>query len=116
MDEDIFWGDRNPQEAEALICLVEAEFYLSKAILDDSTDLYSKALEFSEKVIEYLPSSAIAHFISAFARLRALGDRDYAQQKYELLQSFQSEEANELAQKLKEEMEVVKGSWGKPAV
>ncbi len=85
-------------------------------MFNDSTELYSKALEFSKKIIEYFPRSAIAHFISAFARLRALGDKDYAKRKYELLRSFESEEANELAQKLKEEIEVVKGSWEKPAV
>ena len=104
------FGARNPQETEALIYLVEAEFYLGKAILDDSFELYSKALELSEKAIEYLPRSSIAHFISAFACLRALGDRNYAQQKYELLRSFESEEANELAEKLKEEIELVKDS------
>ena len=116
MKEDICWGERIPQEAEALIYLVEAEVYLGKAMLDNSIELYLKAFEFSEKVIEYLPRSAIAHFISGFAQLKAKGDKNYAEQKYELLRSFQSEDANDLAQNLKEEIEGAKGSWGKPAV
>lgn len=112
MKVDISWEERDAQEAEALRCLVEAEAYLGIAILDDSIELYSKALEFSEKAIEYLPRSAIAHFISAFAQIKAKGDKNYAEQKYELLRSFQSEDANDLAQKLKEEIEGTKGVSG----
>ena len=97
MKEDIFWGERNPQEAEALKYLVEAEARLGKAILDDSIELYSKALEFSEKVSEYFPRCAIAIYFTAVAHLKALEDRDYAQEKYELIQSIKSEEANRLS-------------------
>ena len=49
MDEDICLGERNPQEAEALKCLVEAEACLGKAMLNDSIELYTKALEFSRR-------------------------------------------------------------------
>lgn len=60
MKEDIWLGERDPQEAEALKCLVEAEACLGKAMLNDSTELYSKALEFSEKMLECFPRCVIA--------------------------------------------------------
>ena len=109
MEMDISWGERDPQEAEALRCLVDADAYLGKAMQNGSIEFYSRASEFSEKVIQYLPWSATAHFISAFARLRALRDKNYAKQKYKLLRSLKSKSANELAQKLKEEIEEPKG-------
>ena len=112
MKVDIFLGERDPQEAEALRCLAEAVAYFGKALLNGSIKLYSEASEFSEKVIQFLPWSATAHFISAFACLKALGDKNYSKQKYKLLQSFRSEAANELAQKLKEEIEGPQGVPG----
>jgi hypothetical protein len=87
---------------------VDAEACLGEAMLNGSIDLYSKALEFSEKVLEYFPKCAIAHYFVAFADLKVTGDQNYARQKYELLQSFNSEEANTLAQRLKAEIERTK--------
>jgi tetratricopeptide (TPR) repeat protein len=112
MDIDNPWEERDPQETEALRCLVDAEAYLEKAMLNGSIELYSKALEFSKKVIEYFPECAIAHYIAAFAHLKAKGDKDYAKQRYELLLSFKSEEVKSLAIKLKEEIEGTKGTSG----
>jgi tetratricopeptide (TPR) repeat protein len=112
MDIDNPWEERDPQETEALRCLVDAEAYLEKAMLNGSIELYSKALEFSKKVIEYFPECAIAHYIAAFAHLKAKGDKDYAKQRYELLLSFKSEEVKSLAIKLKEEIEGTKGNSG----
>jgi hypothetical protein len=108
MDEDIFWGERNPQETEALKSLVDAEACLGEAIVSGSIELYSDALEFSEKVIECFPQCALAHYFAGFAFLRAKGDENFARQKYELLQSFNSEEANTLAQRLKTEIDKIK--------
>jgi tetratricopeptide (TPR) repeat protein len=104
--------ERDPQENEALRCLVDAEAYLGKAMLNGSIELYSKALEFSKKVIEYFPECAIAHYFAAIAHLKAKEDKDYAKQKYELLLSFKSEEVKSLAMKLKEEIEGTKGTSG----
>jgi tetratricopeptide (TPR) repeat protein len=112
MDIDNPWEERDPQETEALRCLVDAEAYLGKAMLNGSIELYSKALEFSKKVIEYFPECAIAHYIAAFAHLKAKGGKDYAKQRYELLLSFKSEEVKSLAIKLKEEIEGTKGTSG----
>jgi tetratricopeptide (TPR) repeat protein len=112
MDIDNPWEERDPQETEALRCLVDAEAYLEKAMLNGSIELYSKALEFSKKVIEYFPECAIAHYIAAFAHLKAKGGKDYAKQRYELLLSFKSEEVKSLAIKLKEEIEGTKGTSG----
>jgi hypothetical protein len=110
MKEDICLGERDPQEAEALICLLEAEIYLGKAMLNDSTELYSKALEFSEKVLECFPRCAIAHYFAAVAYLKVKGDKNYAKQKLDLPQSIKSNDADTLAQKLKEEMGIAKDS------
>ena len=114
--EDISWGERDPQDAEALRCLIDAEAYFRQAMLKGSIELYSKASEFSEKVIQCFTWSATAHFISAFARLRALGDKKYAKQKYKLLRSFKSEVVNELAQKLKKEIKGLNGISAKSAI
>jgi len=116
MPGDIFWGERDPQEGEALRCLAEAEAYFGMALLNGSITLYSKALAFSEKVIQYLPWSITAHFISAFACFKALGDKNYAKQKYKLLHSLKSEAAKELAQKLKRELEGNQGNSKKSAL
>jgi hypothetical protein len=113
MGEDISWGERDPQDAEALRCLVDAEAYFRQAMLKGSIKLYSRALEYSEKVIQYFPWSVIAHYISAVAHLKGLGDKNYAKQKYKLLQTFKSEEANNLAKKLKIEIEGTNGNPGK---
>ncbi len=108
MDEDICWGERNHQETEALKCLVDAEACLGKAMVDGSVELYSKALKFSEMVIEYFPRCALAHYFAAFAHLKTEGDQKLAKQKIELLQSIQTEEANALAKKLAEEIDRTK--------
>ena len=112
MDEDIFWGERNPKETEALICLVDAEACLGKAMLNGSVELYEKALKLSEKVIEYFPQCAIAHYFTGYAHLKAKGDKNYAEQKCQLLLSHKSKDANILAKKLKDEIEGIKGILG----
>jgi hypothetical protein len=105
MDEDVFWGERNPQETEALKSLVDAEACLGEAMVSGAIELYSDALEFSEKVIECFPQCALAHYFAGFAWFKAKGDKDYARKKCEILQSIESEEANTLAQRLKAEIE-----------
>ena len=105
MREDISWGERDPHEAEALRCLVEAEAYCRQARLKGSSKLYSKALEYADQVIDSFPWSVIGHYISAMAHLKALGDKKYAQQTYELLQTFKSDEAKYWAKELKHEIE-----------
>ena len=95
---------------------MDAEAYFRQAMLKDSKKLYSRALTSSEKVIQYFPWSIIAHYISAVAHLKGLGDKNYAKQKYKLLQTFKSEVANNLAQKLKIEIEGTKGISGKSKV
>ncbi len=108
VDEDIFLGERNPQETEALKCLVDAEACLGMAMVNDSIELYYKALEFSEEVIIYFPDCAIAHYFAGIACLKCKGDQNYARQECELLQSFKSDDADALAKKLKEEIERTK--------
>jgi len=105
MDAEISWGERDPQETEALRCLVDAEAYMGAAMLNGSIELYSNSLDLLEKVIEYFPQCAIAHYLAAIAQLKAKGDKDYARQKYELLHSLKSEEANAFSKKLKNEIE-----------
>ena len=108
MREDISWGERDPHEAEALRCLVEAEAYCRQARLKGSSKLYSKALAYADQVIASFPWSVIGHYISAVAHLKVLGDKQYAQQTYELLQTFKSEAANNLAKNLISEIEATK--------
>jgi tetratricopeptide (TPR) repeat protein len=110
MDIDNPWEERDPQETEALRCLVDAEAYLGEAMLNGSIELYSRALEFSEKVIEYFPECATAHYFAAFACLKAKGDKNYAKQTYETLQSFRYEEANTWAIRLKDVIEKTIGN------
>jgi hypothetical protein len=108
MGKDTLWGERNLQEAEALKCLVEAEACLGKAMLNNSTELFSKALEFSEKVPECFPRCVIAYYFAAVAHLRVKGDKDYAKHNCDVLQSIKSDDADTLAQKLKEQMGIAK--------
>jgi hypothetical protein len=63
---------------------------------------------FPDWAIECLPQCATAHYFAAFAQLRIKGDKNYAKQKCELLQSFNSEMANTLVRKLKAEIERIK--------
>ncbi len=74
-------------------------------MVNGSIDLYKSALEFSEKVIEYFPRCATAHYFAGFACLKCKGDQNYTRQKYKLIQSLSSEEADILAKKLEEEIE-----------
>jgi hypothetical protein len=101
-------GGRDPQEAEGLKYLVDAEACLGEALLNGSIELYTRALEFSERAIECLSQCATAHYFAALAQLRIKGDKNYAEQKCELLQSFNSEMANTLVRKLKDEIERIK--------
>jgi hypothetical protein len=111
MAAEITPGERDPQEAEALKCLAEAEAYLHHARLNDSKNLYARALEYAERVLQYLPWSVFAHYICAVAHFRGSDDRDYANQKYRLLLTVESEEANSWAQKLKDELEGTQAPW-----
>lgn len=99
---------RDAQEAEALKCLVEAEACLGKAMLNNSTELYLKALEFSEKVLKCFPRCAIAHYFAAVAHLKVKGDKNYAKHKCDVLQSIKTDDADTLTQKLKEQMGIAK--------
>jgi hypothetical protein len=102
------WEERDPQEAEALKCLVDAEACLGRAMTNGSIEVYTKALEFSEKTIECLPQCALAHYIAAVAQLKIKGDKNYAKQKCKLLRSINSEMANTLARKLTSEIEKIR--------
>lgn len=108
MDIDNLWGERDPQETEALRCLVDAEAYLGMAILNDFNKAYLKALQLSERVIQHFPRCATAHYFAGLAHLKATGDKNFAKQKYELLTSLESEEANILAKKLIDKIEETK--------
>ena len=68
-------------------------------------ELYLRALECSEKVIEYFPRCATAHYSVGFARLKIKGDQIFAKHKIDLLQSFKSDDADALATRLKDELE-----------
>jgi hypothetical protein len=113
MQADISPRERDSQEAKALRHLVDAEAYLQQAMLKDSKKLYLHAIKYAEKVIRDLPWSLFAHYIAAVAHLRGLNDTNYAEQKYQFLLTIKSEEANNLANKLKNAMEGTQAGWGK---
>jgi len=112
MEDDISWGERDPHEADALRSLVDADAYLQQARLKGSKELYFRAFKYAEKVIHSFPWSGIAHYIAAVSHFRASRDKNYAQQKYHLLLTFKSKEANTLAKKLLEEIEENRGGGG----
>ena len=113
MNKDQFFALGNeehcdPDTKKGLIYLVNAVFCFERAEGSGISSAYNDSYELAEKAIEYLPSSAIAHFISAMAKLKGSGDLIFTKEKYHVLLKLEPESSSEFLSILKHEIERVR--------
>lgn len=94
----------NAEEKVKWLHLFQAINCFERAIKEDSSSIYSEALQLAQKALRYEPRVPRFHYIEAIASLRLFGDKDFAFKKYKLLMGMSSKEAIEFAIKLKNEI------------